>query len=270
MFTFSEKRNYTMPPFFGAFQADRPEGEPPGAIVYNDCQNISIAYETDPDMLAAMVPAPFEILEPIVKVEYGMMRGVEWMSGGGYNLVQVVVPVAYTGDGERLEGPFNLVVWEDSTEPILGGRERTGIPKVYADITDHHVLGDRLFTNVSYLGRTFLEMEFRKGTQLLDPANADPSAKPATINAFGWRYIPNIGKPGAALSHATLYPQQAVATEVWTGEGKVTWTPLTPEQHPLQAHIIAGAAALPNLGYRDCIYSRAKVTLHEETARALT
>jgi len=268
MFTFSEKRNYTMPPFFGAFQADRPEGEPPGAIVYNDCQNISIAYETDPDMLRALVPAPFEIPEPIVKVEYGMMRGVEWMSGGGYNLVQVVVPVVYTHGEERLEGPFNLVVWEDSTEPILGGRERTGIPKVYADITDHHTLGDRLFTNVSFEGRTFLEMKFRKAQQLLSPADAG-SQEPATINAFGWRYIPNIGKSGAALSHATLYPQQATAREVWVGEGSVEWNVLTQEQHPLQAHIIAGAAALPNLGYRDCIYSRACVVLHEETARAL-
>ena len=78
------------------------------------------------------------------------------------------------------------------------------------------------------------------------------------------------GKPGAALSHATLYPQQAFGTELWAGEGSVAWTPLTQEQHPMQAQIIAGAAALPNLGYRDCTYSRSCVVLHEETARALT
>jgi hypothetical protein len=268
MFTFSEKRNYTMPPFFGAFDADRPEGDPPAAIVYNDTQSISIGFETDPDMLRALVPAPFEIPEPIVKVEYGMMRGVEWMSGGGYNLVQLVVPVLYERNGERLEGPFNLVVWENSTEPILGGRERTGIPKVYADITDHHTLGNRLFTNVSYEGRTFLELEFRKTQQLLSETAG--RQEPTMINAFGWRYIPNIGKPGAALSHATLYPQQATAREVWMGAGSVEWTVPTLQQHPLQAHIIAGAAALPNLGYRDCTYSRASVVLHEETARALT
>jgi acetoacetate decarboxylase len=268
VFTFSEKRNYTMPPVFGAFQADRPEGEPPGAIAYNDARTISISYETDPDMLAALVPAPFEILEPIVKVESGMMRGVEWMSGGGYNLVQVVVPVVYTHGDERLEGPFNLVVWENNTEPILGGRERTGIPKVYADIADHYTLGDRLFTNVSFAGRTFLEMDFRKTQQLLSEADA-ANQEPVTINVFGWRYIPNIGRPGAALSHATLYPQQATPTEVWVGEGTVEWTVLTQEQHPLQAHIIAGVAALPNKGYRECVYSRAKVTLHEDTARAL-
>ncbi|MCC7021296.1 MAG: acetoacetate decarboxylase family protein [Thermomicrobiales bacterium] len=266
MFTFSETRNYTMPPFFGSFGA---EGQPPGAIVYNDTRSISIGYETDPDMLAALVPAPFEVVEPVVKVEYGMMRGVEWMSGGGYNLVQVIVPVVYTHGDERLEGPFNLVVWENSTEPILGGRERTGIPKLFANITDHHTLGDRLFTNVSYEGRTFLSMEFRKSQQLLSDADAVRNPQPATINAFGWRYIPNIGKPGAALSHATLYPQQAIVTEVWAGEGSVEWTVLTQEQHPLQAHIIAGVAALPNKGYRTCTYSRARVVLHEETARAL-
>jgi hypothetical protein len=37
----------------------------------------------------------------------------------------------------------------------------------------------------------------------------------------GWRYIPNIGRPGAALSHATLFPQDLVTGAAWLGEGRI-------------------------------------------------
>jgi acetoacetate decarboxylase len=40
-----------------------------------------------------------------------------------------------------LEGAFALVVWENKTTPILEGN-MMGVPKIYADIEDLHIMGD--------------------------------------------------------------------------------------------------------------------------------
>ena len=37
-------------------------------------------------------------------------------------------------------------------------------------------------------------------------------------------YIPNIGRLGAALSHANLYPQEiGPITNIWQGESEAQW-----------------------------------------------
>jgi hypothetical protein len=57
-----------------------------------------------------------------------------------------------------LEGTLALVIRENKTQPIIGGREEDGIPKIHADIQDLHVIR-QYFTNVSYEGNTFLRLE---------------------------------------------------------------------------------------------------------------
>lgn len=42
------------------------------------------------------------------------------------------------------------MVWENNTTPILGGREQTGIPKIYADIEDLHILKPHYATIASF------------------------------------------------------------------------------------------------------------------------
>ncbi|HEU5317954.1 MAG TPA: acetoacetate decarboxylase family protein [Chloroflexota bacterium] len=131
---------------------------------------------------------------------------MDWLAGG-YNLITVGVPAAYTHEGERLEGLYVLVIWENMTAPILAGREQSGMPKVFAEIEDHHQVGDRVFTNASYEGSAFLRLDFRKTRQLGPDEVAVLNQRSGKVNTFGRRYIPNTGRPGAALSHATLYPQ---------------------------------------------------------------
>ncbi len=158
MFRFSEESTYTMPAHFGALH----EGPLPAGPTYPDVTFINITYETDPGMLAHYIPEGFELTQPVVIIKYGTCRGLEWLGGGAYNLIEVDVPVAYPHGRDRLEGQYALVVWENKTTPILPGREQTGIPKLFADIQDLHQLSDRLFTNASYEGSAFLRMDFRK------------------------------------------------------------------------------------------------------------
>lgn len=130
------------------------------------------------------------------------------------------------------------------------------MPKIFANIEDHHQLGDRLFTNASYEGATFLRMDFQKiGTMTAEEVSA-LNQQSGKLNWFGWRYIPNTGRPGAALSHATLYPREFVYTAGWRGNGKVRWEVLTPEQHPTQAHIINALSQLPIRSYQECMMTQ--------------
>ena len=193
MFKFLETHNYFMPAHFGGY-----EGQPK-PCVYDDVTSIVISYETDRELLARYVPERFELTHPWVALAYVMNRGVDWMAGGNYNLICVQVPVSYTHGQERLEGWYVLAVWENKTEPILPGREHTGIPKIFADIQDHRQLGDRAFTNASYEGSAFLRMEFKR-TRRMTPEELAAKNQQGKLNWFGWRYIPNIGRPGAALS----------------------------------------------------------------------
>jgi hypothetical protein len=234
---------YSMPAHFGGR-----EGQPK-AYRYDDVTSITISYETERDALEEYLPEGFELKQPILLIDYEMNCGVDWMAGGSYNLICVQVPVVYTLIPEPLEGWYALVVWENKTCPILPGREATGIPKIFADIQDHHQLGDRCFTNASYEGLTFLRMDVRKTQVMMPEKVAEKNRLNGKINWFGWRYIPNIGKSGAALSHATLFPQESIITAGWHGEGQVQWEALTQEQHPTQAHIIDALRRLPIKSY---------------------
>jgi acetoacetate decarboxylase len=75
------------------------------------------------------------------------------MSGGAYNLMQVGIPVQFNGIKDRESGLFLLVVWENKTQPIIGGREQNGVPKVFADMQDIRMFDGKYFTNYT---RTFL------------------------------------------------------------------------------------------------------------------
>jgi len=263
MFKFSDDLNYSMPAHFGGHEG------PARALSYGDVTTIRISYETDAELLAHNVPEDFEITQGIVTVAYAMCREVDWMAGGGYSLISVSVPVAYDRAGQRIEGQYILVIWENKTCPILGGRETTGIPKVFADIEEHHQLLDRAFTNASYEGREFLRVGFQRKQQIPPEALATMSQTHGQLNQLGWRYIPNIGGPGAALSHATLYPVDIAIRSGWLGEGRVDWQTLTWEQHPTQAHIINALARLPVNGYRDCAMTHGSQVLRLDLARRL-
>jgi len=263
MFKFSEQCNYLMPAHFGGY-----EGQPV-PNTYRDVTSIVVSYESDADMLTRYIPGAFELTRPVVNVQYAMCRAVDWLAGGGYNLITVSVPVVYARDVEHLEGLYVLVIWEDKTAPILAGREQSGMPKIFADIEDLHLLSDRVFTHASYEGSAFLRMDLRKTSQLGPEELATLNQQLGKVNAFGWRYIPNTGRPGAALSHATMYPQEYPFTAAWHGEGRVHWEAPTPEQHPTQAHIIQALSRLPIKAYRDCLMTEGGVVLRNDIARPL-
>jgi hypothetical protein len=52
----------------------------------------------------------------------------------------------------------------------------------------------------------------------------DPEAKACyhdvvTLGAFGWRYVPKVGGPGADLSQPILFPMRLETESAWAGSG---------------------------------------------------
>lgn len=262
LFRFEENHSYKMPVHFG--------GVPfyPVRTTHHDMTCICVSYETEMEALARFVPEDFEILEPVVNVQFANSRDVEWMSGGEYRLIQFSTPARYEGNDEGLTGEYILVIWENKTCPIIGGREEDGMPKIFADIACERHAGDKWFTHAAYECSTFLYLELDRGRELFGREIQDMNKGGAT-NMFGWRFIPNLGRGGAALSHASLYPQEATVSRGWVGEGSIKWTVPAPEHHPQQYGIIASLAGLPVVRYRDGVMLKTSHRLNVGDSRIL-
>lgn len=130
-------------------------------------------------------------------------------SHGNYRLIQFGVPVRYLGNDEGLTGLYQLVLWEDKAEPMLTGRENTGQPKMYADLSAPRRWEERWFVRASYEETTFLKLDFFEKGAAGEEEIAAANKNLRRVNTFGWRYIPKIGDAGAARSHAVLNRSEA-------------------------------------------------------------
>jgi hypothetical protein len=252
MFRFDETKSYMMPGHFGA----RPIGRATG--YYHDVTAMIITYLTDRGKLAECVPEPFEVgEEPLVSVIYAMNKEVDWLAGHSYNLIGVNASVVFNGKTDRLAGFYTLVMWENLTDPILFGRELQGIPKVFADIQDHCIVHGEWRTVASHFGHKIVEMMINNlrplTTEEIDAWQRQMEGKD---HWMGWRYIPTVGGPGAALSEPTLFPYENTIREAMIGEGEVIWQRLTWEQNPTQYHIVNALADLPILEHRMAVVTK--------------
>lgn len=261
MFQFEEGYTYGIPPHFGGV-----EGGGYNPLPYDDVTSIAISYLTDEASLAQYVPDAFEITEPVINVMYQKCCGIQWMAGGYYSLIALMTPTRHVPTGT--EGVYVLIIWEDKTAPILGGREKCGMPKVFAEIPDYHRLGNLVTAHASHEGRVFLEMQLELEKEF-NAGELSVMNENGRINQLGWRYIPRMGSPGAALSHATLYPVDATYTSGSSGSGKVVWTKAEPLYNPLQSPAVNALADLPILEYKDCMFTKGASNLREDLARDL-
>ena len=246
MFEFKPYESYMMPAHFGPL----PQGEKPSGW-YRDVTMMVVPYLTDREKLAAHLPHPFTVGEqPVITVVYCCSKDVDWLAGRGYNLVAVTASAIFNGENEQLEGQYSLVWWENLTDAILSGRERTGIPKIFGDIPDHSIIDDQWHTGVSHFGNKILDMSIRNlRVPTPEETEAAEKATQGKDHPMAWRYLPSVGGFGPALSEPTTFPSDSLYTGAWIGEGEIDWNHLTWEQNPTQCHIANALADLPILGY---------------------
>lgn len=260
MFKFEENKCYRMPAHFGGSVFD-----PEAQSYYHDVVTINYTLTTDGDRLADYLPEGYELRKPELGISYQHCRQVDWMAGSFYNLIWVSAPVRFNGRHDRVEGDFALVVWENKTTPILTGRDM-GMPKIYADIEDLHIVGQTYRTRASYEGSTFLQLEMT-GPQPMDEQQV--KALPTDVNSMGWRYVQKLGGPGAEVSQPTLFPMRSETNSAWTGSGTLQWTELTWEQNPMQFQIIKALAGLPVIEMAPVMMMKGRMVMVDARGRVL-
>ncbi len=252
MFKFDPNQAYMMPGNFGP----RPIGKATG--YYHDVTSITVSYLTDRDKLAAYLPEPFEVgQEPIVVIYYAMNKEVDWLAGHSYNLIGVNASAVFKGDVDYLTGYYMLVWWENLTDPILTGREILGVPKIYADIPDHSIIGGQWRVVASHFGHKIVDLMVDNlnpvTKEQIKQGEKDMEGKD---HVMGWRYIPQTTSVGAEISQPVLFPVDRTFKEVWVGQGEVAWQHLTWEQNPMQYHIVNALADLPILEYLPALVTK--------------
>ena len=99
---------------------------PCGPYRFVNREYMIITYRTDPDALRAVIPAPLEIAQPIVKYEF--IRMPDSTGFGDYTESGQVLPVTFRGK----PGGYSHAMYLDDEPPIAGGRELWGFPKKLA------------------------------------------------------------------------------------------------------------------------------------------
>src|SRR6186713_881747 len=102
---------------------------PPGPYRFFNREYFIITYRTDPEALAAVVPEPLVVSEPIVKYEF--IRMPDSTGFGDYTESGQVIPVSFEG----AKGGYVHAMYLNDHPPIAGGRELWGFPKKLAEPT---------------------------------------------------------------------------------------------------------------------------------------
>src|ERR1700753_2432017 len=99
---------------------------PPGPYRFFNREYFVITYRTDPEALAAVVPEPLEVTEPVGKYEF--IRMPDSTGFADYTETGQVIPVRFKGE----QGAYTHAMYLDDDAPIAGGRELWGFPKKLA------------------------------------------------------------------------------------------------------------------------------------------
>jgi acetoacetate decarboxylase len=99
---------------------------PSGPYRFINREFLIITYETDPDLLRAVLPPGLELSQPVINFEF--IRMPDSTGFGDYTESGQVIPVKYKGE----EGSFTIAMFLDCYAPIAGGREIWGYPKKLA------------------------------------------------------------------------------------------------------------------------------------------
>ena len=249
-YSFVAGKMYRMPTHFGPMMGPRqhPDGRKFECIDNPRTLSISISFLSNAEQLERLLPDCFELGEkPIVTVSASYMKEIEWLAGRGYNVLGVTFPATFRGSRDNVRGSFLSVLWENLTDPILTGREELGFSKIYCELPEPRIWGNKVQCIAGWLGFNFLDISL---TDLAPKSEGAPSANgdDTMDGTLHYKYIPKTGEWGAP---DVVYPVITPASgghrkvlEEWVGEGKITWNRARWEDLPTQFNVVNALADL--------------------------
>jgi acetoacetate decarboxylase len=186
---------------------------------YPQVDVLAFQYMTDKSVIETLVPDCFHpAKEPIVTVLFSQNNGLEFMAGGGYRLAAFQVAVQFNGDKDHTEGDLILVMFENQTWPILGGREDLGVPKLYADISPIRNLSDgSLKCEASLWGHLLFSLELPPLKAQIAPVRSIANRRINSRPWLGYKYIPSLDGPPDA-DYPTISYNDTKIKKLWLGK----------------------------------------------------
>ena len=215
---------------------------PRGPYRFINREYLIITYETDVNLLKAVVPEPLELEKPWVHYEF--IRMPDSSGFGDYTESGQVIPVRYKGK------PGNYVhsMFLDCEPPIASGREIWGFPKTFAH-PSLHVDSDVLTGELHYQG-----VRVALGTMGYKHKKVDAKALEKSFSKtpnYLLKIIPHVdGKPRICelVSH---YLTDVKIKGAWTGPAELDLVP----------HAMAPVASLPVRRVISAVHFIADLTL---------
>ena len=205
---------YQMPHIMGP-QHDK---NPLPRLSYPQSENVAIQYKTKYEAARRLVPDCYQVdEEPTITIVFGYHNGLEFLAGKGYSLATFQISAKFVSDENQIEGDYILVMFENQTIPILGGREYLGVPKLYANIPTMKVMSNgNLRCEASLWGHLLFGIELPRLRKQNPVVKAVASKQ---INSRPWlayKYIPSLDGPPDA-DYPTTTRNDVKINELWMG-----------------------------------------------------
>ncbi len=214
---------------------------PPGPYRFFNREYLIITYRTDPEALAAVVPEPLQVGEPLVKYEF--IRMPDSTGFGDYTETGQVIPVTFEGK----PGVFVHSMFLDDDAPIAGGREIWGFPKKLGN-PKLKVESDVLVGTLHY-GSTLCatgSMGYKHRAVDFKPVLAAMSEPNYLL-----KIIPHVDGTPRICELVRYHLEDIELKEAWTG----------PAALDLHGHALADVARLPVREVVSALHLKANLTL---------
>lgn len=200
---------------------------PKGPYRFINREFFIVTYRTDPEALKAVIPAPLEMTDPVVKFEF--IRMPNSTGFGDFTESGQVIPVRYKDQ----VGGYSHAMYLNDHPPIAGGREIWGFPKKLAypelSVEKETLLG------VLRFGRVPIAMATMGYKHQVFPH--DRALAALTAPNFLLKIIPHVDCSVRICELVRYHLEDVVVKGAWQG----------PADIELFRHALAPVAALPVL-----------------------
>ncbi len=206
---------YRMPLIMGPL-FDR--GENP-RFTYPQVEVLAFQFLTSIEAVEALLPQCFRPdKDPLVTILFSQNNGLDFMAGAGYRMAAFQVAARFDGEQDHVEGDFILVMFENQTWPILGGREDPGVPKLFAEISPMRQLPDgHIRCEASLWGHFLFGLDIPSMRAQTGVVRGVASRR---INSRPWlayKYIPSLDGPPDA-EYPTITQNDTKLQKLWLGK----------------------------------------------------
>jgi acetoacetate decarboxylase len=200
-----------------------------------------ITYETDPEALERVIPAPLEMVEPVVQYEF--IRMPDSTGFGDYCESGQAIPVSFRGR----RGGYSHAMYLDDNAPLVGGRELWGFPKKLGR-PSLEVRKDTLVGTLDYNGTRVATGTMGYKHQSLPSGDILESLR---APHYLLRIIPDVDGSARICELVEYHMEDINLKGVWGGPGALELT----------AHALAPVSELPVKRVRSAVHVMTDLTL---------